>query len=70
MAIELDDRRKALEDAFFQKENDAALQKIREHRENLQAEKAQKIVRKHGKKRQHGQKRKNNGNPPSPPPNQ
>jgi hypothetical protein len=37
MAIELDDRRKALEDAFFQKENDAALQKIREHRENLAA---------------------------------
>lgn len=37
MAIELDDRRKALEDAFFQKENEAALKKIREHREELAA---------------------------------
>jgi hypothetical protein len=37
MAIDLDDRRKALEEAFFQKENDAAVAKIREHRDELAA---------------------------------
>ena len=37
MTIGLDERRKALEEAFFRKENDAALGRIREHREELAA---------------------------------
>jgi len=35
MAIDLDDRRKALEEVFFQKQNEAALEKLRKHRQDL-----------------------------------
>jgi tellurite resistance protein len=37
MTIGLDERRKALEEAFFQKENDEALGRIRQHREEMAA---------------------------------
>lgn len=37
MAIELEDRRKALEEAFFKKENEALLEKMRKQREGQSA---------------------------------
>ncbi len=40
MTIELDDRRKALEDAFFQKENEALLEKMRQERDGEAARQA------------------------------